>query len=67
VKSPQNRAVPRHYPTQQHPAAPKQMQEQDGFNKEKNGTRTLASWLFPEVGSTLYPKVPMPSDFSAQL
>jgi hypothetical protein len=48
VQSSQKAAAARHCPAQQHPDAPKQVQEQDGFHENmccKNGTVTSVCCL----------------------
>ena len=57
VQCPQKAAASRHGPAQQHPAAPKQVQEQDGFRENrccKNGKVTSLCWL-PAINYPLTP------------
>jgi hypothetical protein len=65
VQRAQNGTVARHYPTQRHPAAPKQVEKQYGFHENKNGMRPSfrASLRDYSLVSGLYPKVCMPSGF----
>jgi hypothetical protein len=48
VERPQKTATARNCPAQQHPATPKEVQEQDGFHENrccKNGTSTPLCWI----------------------